>query len=873
MVAVMALAMAGTSVAGAEDLGALELGKTYEFPNYKETTATFTAPANGKVLMEGETFEVYTDADRKNSVDKEHIGYALGGQSYLFEVTEASTYYFYCKFPMNGKLRLTMEQELELMSISPESGSTFSHAGSGSCIITFNAPISVEKGVLSTNGVNVNVTPSTYNSTIQIDLTSRIETWLRNGVLQKGQEFTLTLTGIKTITDGKLYNGDGKLTVTYVSAGQPAKLVNAKTPAVFKSYWMPGDADGIVTLTFDRDLKPEGAVATLHTGNVEGATGEYYIETLPVTINGATATVDFTGKSRRTSEMLTTNETPADMSFQISQLRDIDGNYVTATQAGMIGSFAYTIPYLQLEKVEVIGSFTPANGESLEGVDNLSLQITGLSAIRFDGFKFEYADGNEMKSTVVPVESCQLEDIGQNWSEYTIPIPTEVKGKKNITVTLANLVSTDGIDHSKDVKAQYDAFVITFCYPADGTEFESLTEGTEISVEVNYADLYPEMYLEYEIIDLNPVNPNDAVLKSYSWLTRNEYGGYDATVYGSYKMIRGHEYSVVFTAWESEAEKHSGAAPVGTATISWYGLSEPFVASEYKFESINPALGTVLEPTDTEFTLVFDGMVSIANNDAKILLGSGESMAFEAVTPLEEPVYDEETGLAFTSQWKLTVPAEYMSTLSAALMFSVKAYDMDFHLLVDENEEYPTETSFLLFEYETANTSKEFNVTPANGTTVKSLEAIVVSEEVGIMPSYNVPVGEIVVKNFDGDVVANVTDVVLPEPDPENPFADITTLTLPLSKAVTANGEYVIYFPSAVFYLGKEQEQWISAETFVYFTIDSEGGIENVVASENGVLNVFNLQGIHVGTFESADGLKSLPVGIYIVNGTKIALK
>lgn len=870
--ALVALLCVGATAASAEDLGELELGKTYDLPAYKEVTATLTAPKDGTVLMEGEALGIYTDAAHTSAVKTEWHGYALGGQSNSFEVTAGTVYYLHIQFSMGGKVRFSMEQTAEIVSVEPQNGSVFSHTGTADCIVTFNVPVTVEGGTISTGNTNAKVNPSTFGSTIQVHIATRINSWLSSGIITKGDEFTITLTGIKTVTGGDLYNGDGKLALKYICAGDAAKLVSKSIPTTFKSYYMPGDPEAIASLTFDKDLLTESSSVSIFVGNPEGETGEYYLERLPVTIDGKTVSVDFSGKSRRTNDMLSTGIAPDIVSFQFNQIKDSEGNYVASTDAGSLGSFAFSLPYQELAKVDVISDFTPANGSSLQGVDNILLWMRGNSAITFTGFKFEYADDNEMKSVVVPVSQCTFEDLGNDECNYSIPVPAEVKGKKNITVTLADLMSRDGIDHTRDVKAQYDSFVITWSDPADGAEFATLADGTEISIQTNYSDLYPQLYIEYEIIDMNPVNPDQAILKSYSWLTRNEYDEFTSTVYGDYKMIRNHTYNVAFTAWESESLKNEGAEPVGTTSLTWYGLSEPFVASDILFVSIDPAQGTLLEPTQTEFTLTFDGMVNIAPSNAQILLGMGESLAFESLTPTD-PTFVEETGLDYSNIWTLKVPADYMETLTSALMFSIKAYDMSSRLVVNPDEEYPDENSFLLFDYETANSKRDFSVMPDNDFTIENLEKIVVSADAGIMPSYNVPVAQITVTSLaSGNVVAHVTDVELALGGDISDEVN-TMLILKLDTPVNENGSYTILFPEGVFVIGNDMASWNSAEKSITFTVDGDSGIEGITADENGVFVVYNFSGIHVATVATAAELNSLPAGFYIVNGRKMLIK
>lgn len=61
------------------------------------------------------------------------------------------------------------------------------------------------------------------------------------------------------------------------------------------------------------------------------------------------------------------------------------------------------------------------------------------------------------------------------------------------------------------------------------------------------------------------------------------------------------------------------------------------------------------------------------------------------------------------------------------------------------------------------------------------------------------------------------------------------------------------------------------ALSYVFRSV-SQNGVENVTVSEEGVLNVYNLQGVKVKDVKNNDDLRTLPKGIYIVNGKKIAI-
>ena len=81
---------------------------------------------------------------------------------------------------------------------------------------------------------------------------------------QPGDKMTLTITGLCAKTDNSIrYGTDGTLTLEWTVPGKPHYLLSIEGANPFKSYWIPGDKEGFVTLTFDHPLmtKEDGQTA------------------------------------------------------------------------------------------------------------------------------------------------------------------------------------------------------------------------------------------------------------------------------------------------------------------------------------------------------------------------------------------------------------------------------------------------------------------------------------------------------------------------------------------------------------------------------------------------------------------------------------
>lgn len=88
-----------------------------------------------------------------------------------------------------------------------------------------------------------------------------------------------------------------------------------------------------------------------------------------------------------------------------------------------------------------------------------------------------------------------------------------------------------------------------------------------------------------------------------------------------------------------------------------------------------------------------------------------------------------------------------------------------------------------------------------------------------------------------------------------------------------ANGEYALRLASSLV-SGTYNDEFVGTAPFTYYyTVNNNTGIENISNTENELLDVYTLTGIRVGRNLDRESLKTLPAGLYIVNGKKIMLR
>ncbi len=833
----IAMVCIATGSAGAVEpinLGELEIGKTYTVPGrMADVIATLTAPATGTLTVNSGGMRIYSDPEHQNELNANWSDYYTNGGIYSLEISEGATYYFY-KSAVNAwttdqEMTLYMdgysgELPLEFLTVSPAPGEVYALTGE-TPFIRANQPVTADATArliyagTSAEGISIPNAVRIIDTYVYIDIKSMLKSEIQSGNLNHGDEIKIGVKDIKT-KNGNLHpdaTADGWYYITYKCGSIPVNCLTQKIPATFKSYWVEGDPDGVIELTFDAELgMSEGTLLMLGYGDKGGGSkaaegGTYYYEPISATVNGNKISFDLTGKVRTPISMLPLfGTTYPTMAVDIFGVVDQYGNPVASEGHGTVGSYSYVLPYEYIERANIASEFIPSNGSSLKGVNEIEVWISNINSFSFTGFDFSYNENKTPFTVNVPKENARVE-IDGNDATYLVDVPASVKDKSGVTVTLSGLKTKDGFDHSNDVRAVYDAFVLTYVDPANGAEMAQLTEGTVITVRSNYSDTYPEMYMEYDIKDLDAADPNEAIIKSQSWLNRLDDGSYVAEVYGNYKMILGHRYQVNFTAWATEMDRNYMYEPIGEASVIWNGLTPPFRFSDILLESITPqpSENLVLTKNDRNFVLKFNGLVRLDQETTFVNTGMGSSMPFAAIVP-EEPV--EDSGYTYANTWTLSLSESFMNSLKSQLTLSVKAYDMD-GLLVEGNDGYEDQ-SYFCFIYNTEGQFHDFEVFLMNEyyepvEVPDKLSSVYVFCEDGIDISYQYALDACVLVDKFGVEVAHVESVIKEEYY-EGSSQLNTMLGLVLNQTITEGGSYMMYFPANYFAIGSEFDAYLS---------------------------------------------------------------
>lgn len=430
----------------------LTSGETYFF--------SFTAPDADVYVLKA---NIYAPRPYKDEDITEAATYTFSyggdyGQMVEFSMEEGETFYFSSGNygPWSDVTFIIVRsgsEGLSLESTSQDEGSELDIITNGGLLtLTFNMNVTLESAVLQ-SGVHTSELEAHISGVyVSFELRDIVYEWLNSGLISPGDAITLTITGLCASSDESIiYGDDGTLTLKYYAAEIPTQITESYVPETFLSYWIPDNEDGICVFVFDNLLATgddQTATCTLTIGSSEE--DDYYTETVPVEIEDSILTIDFTG-TLRTKTTMGLYYSYSTMSMKLALVRDADGNLVYSSGQGTTGSFSYSMDYEEISS-DITAEFTPANHESISDVDEIEIWLSDNTAVQYDGVNFASAN---IDITVDLDDITVTADVVGNGVALLVPVPDSAKTEDDVTVTLANVLYVDGIDHDISVLYNY----------------------------------------------------------------------------------------------------------------------------------------------------------------------------------------------------------------------------------------------------------------------------------------------------------------------------------------------------------------------------------------------------------------------------------
>ena len=663
--------------AGPVDLGAMTMDTDYPLEIFKEYQGTFTPTESGMVTIQS-TGTFILNPYYKLLDDMLTTGNAVPvttnsyyPKSIDFTVEAGKTYYLYSNLSVFDPctLRITKAATtLEKTSVKPEEGSAFSPTEGGQIDLVFNKAVKYSSATITSGSLSQKTGAITTNNTLTFDVKSIVYKWMSEGKVKAGDEFAINITGLRSVADENIqYGNDGNLSAKFVFGSMPLQLVSStNTKGNFLSYYTSTDPAGIVSLTFSGPVSTCAGVELRYGDIDKDADGEYYVEKLPVTIDGNTISVNLQNKLRRASSMVTSGKDYGTMALGFINVRDQEGNCAYTSAQGSLGSFWYALTYKEVS-ASVACEFTPASGASLQNVSSMEIWLADEVKLSYDGINFAYTKDGEAKSVLVTdyTKAADAEYTGA--AILTVPVPADIVGANHIVVSLHNIQCADGQDYSELFSAKYDAFLIMTTTPIKNSTLDALKAEQTIKVSTNMNAKIGYMPIVFR--DMNPAEGEADVL--FEGVMTKQTNNFTYTVPEYIRMVKGHEYHLEVTGYESEETYHAGKDAVGTDYALFKGASAPFAFSKIQLLSTTPDTLTVLSSgSASQFTMTFDGLVLLDAATNYVACSDGTTVA---LTDLKA---DNPTD-GYSDVWTFSVPAATMKTIGSKLVLHLLAVDMD----------------------------------------------------------------------------------------------------------------------------------------------------------------------------------------------------
>lgn len=150
------------------------------------------------------------------------------------------------------------------------------------------------------------------------------------------------------------------------------------------------------------------------------------------------------------------------------------------------------------------------------------------------------------------------------------------------------------------------------------------------------------------------------------------------------------------------------------------------------------------------------------------------------------------------------------------------------------------------------------------------------AELTGVILSWGDDVEMVSNPEFEGNVTLNLTQIN-DEVEAQEELnyvqnAEVVGNALVISFYEMGNGIYTLTVPAEFVVITKDEVQYYNKLVEMVYIVDSTVGITGISSDANGMFTIYNLSGVKVATGNS-DVVKSLPKGVYVINGKKVALK
>lgn len=449
----------------------IEVGESYRLDRMGRQIFSFTAVEDGlltltltdycKIFLGELSFNSSTN--ELEFVTNEQLT-TQGNNVFILGAEQGKTYLFQHDFTWGTEIIMEVNFTpgppyipVTLNRTIPESGAIYSTSVSeGNVNFFFNLPIqanAVSVNLILPNGEKEVVTDiraekdyTTSGTILTVLLANTYQSLMNAGSIKEGETFKIAVENV--YEEGKPANSaQEEISVTLKAAPQAVEYIGASKEETINSYYIVGDKEGLITLSFTGEITTEATSATLHYGDREA--GTYKEMSIPFEINGNEVTINLQGIPLNKSAL---NEQTV-INIVLSGLKDKHGYYIIGNAIGSPGSISLTYNITEIE-VNIFSEFMPKSG-NIDSVNEVEIWIAEGHYLLFDGVQLTYQKENETQTLLLSKEELRIETDPYSDKDLLVYVPLEnvYFDAGEVTIELLNALAING--NRPVIKATY----------------------------------------------------------------------------------------------------------------------------------------------------------------------------------------------------------------------------------------------------------------------------------------------------------------------------------------------------------------------------------------------------------------------------------
>ncbi len=299
------------------------------------------------------------------------------------------------------------------------------------------------------NNYRVSEDYSTQGTNYVVEFAEYYEQLLKDEKLKAGDSFKLILSNIVSVADAE-NRYDGEVVLNLKASGEAVKLVSVNKGETLQSYYMPGDEEGLIKMTFSAPITCQTKYAILAYGDREA--GTWTEVNIPYTINENTLVWNVQGI--HLTDVPVDNEGNRIASISLRGLCDAEGYPVESNAEGTIGTilFSYLIETID---INIYPDIIPVAGSNIDQTKEIEIWISAGKYVTFSGAKITYLSNGKITELLLPLEQLRLEDDPFSETDQLIYVPVETIEFEagDVTVELTDVSAANGTN--PEIKVTY----------------------------------------------------------------------------------------------------------------------------------------------------------------------------------------------------------------------------------------------------------------------------------------------------------------------------------------------------------------------------------------------------------------------------------